>query len=214
MSTLMPRTIRPNIVGSPTSKQENTTCLRGCPQPTSSSATHARPWTHPERSRWCRKQPTNRKYDMTTPALKAYFKRLGLPGNWERAPEAITLLRERRLPVSPATQELIRQFGGLNTSSNPPPPCPPGTGSQHGPPLFEIDPRGVLDEGECVKEMEADFGVRNLCPIGYSYEGLGLMCADEAGTIWFWEGASYSGVTPEEVIENLLTGHPNASRIP
>jgi len=144
-------------------------------------------------------------------AVSQYLRRLGFPGEWKDAPEVFRLLKDRGFPASPAAQELLRRFGGLNTGAYPSPPCPPD--AQHGPPEFVLDPREVLDDLETVGETEAWMGLKDLCAIGFDLTGLGVMWIAPDGTVCdSFSGSRYSGATPDEVIENLLSGYPDRAR--
>jgi len=145
-----------------------------------------------------------------TRVIVDYLKRLGFPGNWARTDEAMALLKQRGFPVSAAAREMVRRFGGLETTVSGPPDTPPVRGQMsHAPARFYIDPFDVLDDLETAKAMEEESGARDLCAVGNSTDGVGLMCIDPQGTVWFQDsGFTYSG-TADEVIERLLTGRPD-----
>lgn len=134
--------------------------------------------------------------------VTGFLARLGFPRNWSRANEVMALLKKSGFPVSPAAQEMIRRYGGLNT-------C--GSGGPRSRVLFRIEPS--LFSAEEVAYTEHVHGVIDLCPIGYEYEGLGLMCIGSDNTVYFQGGPYFKGATVDEVIEKLLTGERSGGSI-
>lgn len=124
-----------------------------------------------------------------------YLKRIGYPRSWSRADEAILALRERGFPVSPAAQEIIRRYGGLNTAETRAP------GKSY---YFYIDPTRI---SACnADDLRAVHGRSDICPIGFDEEGLGLMGIGPDNTIYFEGGQYVRGETVDEIIRKLLAG--------
>ena len=137
------------------------------------------------------------------------LQRLGFPGDWEHADRALQVVRQHGFVVSPAAELMVRQFGGLNTLNNRPPEIRDLEGVMHGPTRFEVNPFEACLSREEVDEMEAFHGVTGLCPVGFNYTGVGVMCINPLGHVYFEESPwGYAG-TPTEVIVRLLTGKPN-----
>lgn len=139
---------------------------------------------------------------VTSRDLRVYLRACGFPRPWVRTNEALALLREYRIPVSPAAQEIIRLYGGFSTYHS---------GGPEGCVLFTIDPVRAVGKG--VSAVEEVHGVTGLCPIGIDYEGLGLMCIGPDNTIYFQAGPYFKGTTVDDVVERLLIGEPDGDNI-
>lgn len=139
---------------------------------------------------------------MDSEAIKTYLKRLGFPRTWSRSKEALALLKGSGFPVSPAAQEIIRRYGGINTHSA---ELRPSIG-------FYIDPFDVIAED--IQYTEHVHRVRDLCPIGYNNEGLSLMCIGPDNTIYFQGGSYFKGATVDEALMLVLSADASGESIP
>jgi hypothetical protein len=143
---------------------------------------------------------------MSTEAINTYLKRLGYPGNWSQADEAIRELKAQGFPVTAATEQMIRMFGGLDTYRNRPPPASPGPDVEHGPAAIQIDP--TIWESGAAEDMEQESGLKGLCPVGMDYDIVGVLCMDLTGRLLSCVGDYYEG-TPLEIIHKMLDGRPS-----
>ena len=151
----------------------------------------------------------NQKVSSTT--LKNYLARLGYPRSWIRADDAIRQLTIAGFPVSPAAQEMIRQYGGLDSIVHVAPEQTPTGKTQNGQVSFRLNPSIAMSALDVAKELEEDIDmdVGGLCVLGYSNEG-DVLCIDRQGTVWLSDCPwGYAGATPHEVIGRLLEGRPN-----
>jgi len=144
-----------------------------------------------------------------TEEIRTYLKKLGFPRCWVRTNEAIALLKEYRMPVSPAAQEIVRLYGGLVTHLDEAP---------EGSLTFYIDPvRLVATGGASVAEETAYTehvnGVADLCPIGFHCWELGIICIAPDNTIYLSSGDYFKGETVDEAVEHLISGRADGLNV-